>query len=570
MKTLILLTSLFLTLSFYISFGSNASMFDSDPFEIYPGGNFPPTTNGNVARFSITNSTTWNVEFWGVDTSRLVVTNSQGSISGASLEGQILYVVFKNIKINKTAYDISCLARRLGDFFTDFYTGPGFTLVMPTPTFVSGSTLNIPCYTTTAQISINDYKNVTGLSAGLEITDEFEWTLPSGWQTISSQTGTFVAGKTINLILPSSNSPGNITVRAKAYDQYSASATLQITRNLENFSIEGPTTATCYSTKRFTAPATPSGVTYTWQLPTGWTGVANSNYIDAIVTGTSGTVTCRMTGCGQFKESTKAVTVNIVEPGTIISGASIICSNGSTFSISNLSSFDSIIWSVGPNLSVYSGQNTNLPTIKSTGNGSSWVSARLVTACGNITFSQKTVWAGTPVITEISGPTSTPNYEWATYYAQPNNSLMGATDYFWALSPSNGNVIYDYGWTADIAFYNSGNYQLVVRAFNNQCGWGDYVVTGITVYDSQYLSFSPNPTTGETTLSIENTSKEATFDETSTWEMEIYDPLQKLKEKKTNLKGKEYKLDTSEWKEGVYIVRVKCKDKILTGKLVVK
>lgn len=548
---------------------------EDPPFAIgVLGGSLPTTTSGTVAGFTITNSYSWDVDTWYIDNNRCVVTNSQGGTQGASISGQYLYVVFKNIKLNKTEHIITCGASRKLPFgyYIAAYTVPGFTLVMPTPTFVSGSTLNVPCYTTTAQISINDYKNVGGLSDGLEITDEFEWTLPSGWQTSSSQTGTFVAGKTINIILPSSNSPGNITVRAKAFDQYSANATLQITRNLENFSIEGPTTATCYSTKRFTAPATPSasGVSYTWQLPTGWSGVKNENYIDVSVTGNSGTITCTMTGCGQTKSSTKAVTVNIVESGTIISGPSFVCSNGSTFSISNLPSFDSIIWSVGPNLSVYSGQNTNSPTIKATANGSSWVSARLVTACGNISFPQNEVWAGAPVITFISGPTYTPNNEWATYYAQPNNSLMGATDYFWAISPPNGNVIYDYGWTADIAFYNSGDYQLVVRAFNNQCGWGDYAITGITVYDSQYLSFSPNPTTDETTLSIENTSTEATFDEATAWEMEIYDPLQNLKEKKTNLKGKEYKLYTSEWKEGIYIVRVKCKDKILTGKLVVK
>lgn len=451
--------------------------------------------------------------------------------------------------------------------------GP-FNLTFKTVTFSGGSTRNIPCYATTpVTIALDNYVNTDNnypFDKNLWITRHFEWTLPSGWQTTAGQTGTFVGLSSIVVIPPVSNSTVNVSVRAKANNQYSQPSTLQITRNLENFSIEGPTTATCYSTKRFTAPATPSGVTYTWQLPTGWTGVANSNYIDAIVTGTSGTVTCRMTGCGQFKESTKAVTVNKVEPGTGVLGPTIVCSGGSTFSISPTPSADSIIWSVGPNLSVSSGQNTNSPTIKATGNGSSWVSARLVNACGNITFPQSAVWAGKPVITEISGPTSTPNNDWATYYVQPNNSLMGATDYFWALSPSNGNVIYDYGWTADIAFYNSGNYQLVVRAYNNQCGWGDYAVAGITVYDSQYLSFSPNPTTGETTLSLENTSKEATFDEASVWEMEIYDPLQNLKEKKTNLKGKEHKLNTSEWKEGVYVVRVKYNDKVLSGKLVVK
>ena len=75
---------------------------------------------------------------------------------------------------------------------------------------------------------------------------------------------------------------------------------------------------------------------------------------------------------------------------------------------------------------------------------------------------------------------------------------------------------------------------------------------------------------GETTVTIEQTSAETIFDETAEWEMEVYDPLQNLKEKKTKIMGKSTKLQTAGWKEGVYIVRVLYKDKVLTGKLVVK
>ena len=40
--------------------------------------------------------------------------------------------------------------------------------------------------------------------------------------------------------------------------------------------------------------------------------------------------------------------------------------------------------------------------------------------------------------------------------------------------------------------------------------------------------------------------------------------------KKSKLFGKSYNINTQGWKEGVYIVRVKVKDQILTGKLIVK
>jgi hypothetical protein len=50
------------------------------------------------------------------------------------------------------------------------------------------------------------------------------------------------------------------------------------------------------------------------------------------------------------------------------------------------------------------------------------------------------------------------------------------------------------------------------------------------------LLFTPNPTTGETTMSIESTSKEKTFDENTTWDFEVYSETQLLKKKQTNLR----------------------------------
>jgi hypothetical protein len=52
--------------------------------------------------------------------------------------------------------------------------------------------------------------------------------------------------------------------------------------------------------------------------------------------------------------------------------------------------------------------------------------------------------------------------------------------------------------------------------------------------------------------------------------MEVYTSGQVLKEKKTKLKSGSAKINTLGWEEGVYIVRVKYKDEILQGKLVVK
>jgi len=84
-----------------------------------------------------------------------------------------------------------------------------------------------------------------------------------------------------------------------------------------------------------------------------------------------------------------------------ISGPDLVCSSGATFSINIPYSVDSIIWETVPYLTVYSGQYTDSPGIKATGNGSSWVTARLVTDCGSITLPQQDAWAGKTRIDNI-------------------------------------------------------------------------------------------------------------------------------------------------------------------------
>lgn len=192
--------------------------------------------------------------------------------------------------------------------------------------------------------------------------------------------------------------------------------------------------------------------------------------------------------------------------------------------------------------------------------------------CGtSFTVPQKDVWVGAPVISSISGPISAPNNQWATYTAQLQSALSAPTAYNWILNPLNGNSVYNYGSTCDIAFYNSGTYQLVVQA-KNTCtgsGYGPYYVTGIYVYDSYRLSISPNPTTTEATIELVSTSTEKATNETE-WDLEVYDAMQTLKDKTQKIKDNKQTVNTSGWKEGVYIVRAIIGKDIITGKLVVQ
>lgn len=256
--------------------------------------------------------------------------------------------------------------------------------------------------------------------------------------------------------------------------------------------------------------------------------------------------------------------------GCSLIGPNIVCDTGATFSISTLPSGVDLIWTKSSNLTIDSSSG-NYVVLKANSSGAGSVQAELRGGGTNIFSEIKTVWVGGPVISSISGPTSTPNYQWATYTAQLQSSLSAPTAYNWILNPLNGNSVYNYGSTVDIAFYNTGTYQLVVQA-KNACtgaGYGPYYTTGIYVYNAQRLYISPNPAAGETILKLVGENKDAPVALTE-WNYEIYDSMQSLKEKKTELKTTETKINTSNWKEGIYFVRAILGDKTITEKLIVK
>ena len=261
-----------------------------------------------------------------------------------------------------------------------------------------------------------------------------------------------------------------------------------------------------------------------------------------------------------------------------------ICSSSSA-SLDVDSEALNISWSLSPAglfTGATSGTGKNVSINVGSANGKGKITYTFEMPSGEEFEVDKSFWVGAPVISQITGPMNTPNGQWASYHAVLESELSSPTDYNWILNPLNGNSVYDYGDDVDIAFYNPGSYQLVVQA-KNTCSdpnYGPYYVTGIYVYETYSLSFSPNPTTGETTLTIESGAEsetlksvsvgEDTFDDNAEWDMEIYSPMQALQTKKTNLKGNSTTIQTAGWMEGVYTVRVKYKDEILTGKLIVK
>ena len=114
-------------------------------------------------------------------------------------------------------------------------------------------------------------------------------------------------------------------------------------------------------------------------------------------------------------------------------------------------------------------------------------------------------WFGPPEL-DISGEFRVPNGQYARFEAVYANAAS-PTSFEWILNPTNGNTIYGANTAfLDVAFYNAGNYQLVVRATNAH-GVGEYCVRGLTVYNTTSYSATkvyPNPATDVLNVNLQS------------------------------------------------------------------
>ncbi|MCD6597752.1 MAG: T9SS type A sorting domain-containing protein, partial [Bacteroidales bacterium] len=156
-----------------------------------------------------------------------------------------------------------------------------------------------------------------------------------------------------------------------------------------------------------------------------------------------------------------------------------------------------------------------------------------------------------------------------------NNSSCSTSNYSWTLP---------YGMTQGYASQNwvfvntnsSDGGMLMVHGQTCCTGCGSNVLLlteqlmteGYDCGGGWYMSFTPNPTSNETTLELK-TENIAKYTEGDEWEMEIYSQQQKLIEKTTSLKDKKYIINTTGWKEGIYFVRVKINNNVYSGKFIV-
>lgn len=288
-----------------------------------------------------------------------------------------------------------------------------------------------------------------------------------------------------------------------------------------------------------------------------------------------------------------AVGVPNFAANTLISGPTLACLSSVTSTINGLPSVSSIVWEPGPNMTIASGQNTTTCTFSTTASGNSWVKAHLITDCGNITLPQKNLWIGIPPAPEINSYTP---FVWSTsfwptpvkvytvyaedeiiFYDENTNTFGGLIESFsreWDIDA--GSIpysAYDYGPGGRMCFFHQPGTVRVRAKSSNSCGeteWSEPVFVDV-IAQEYMLSLSPNPASGEVTVELKSGGNNTDLlSNENVWDLDVYDAMQSLKTKVSKIKNKSTVLNTSGWKDGVYVIRAIVGKKLVTGKLVVK
>jgi hypothetical protein len=247
-----------------------------------------------------------------------------------------------------------------------------------------------------------------------------------------------------------------------------------------------------------------------------------------------------------------------------ISGPSLVCTSGAIYTIILPAGLTATWTCTSTNNNLAINPTTGYAYATNTVAGTGSVSAIVHTGCGDITLPAKNIYVGSLPAPVLSGNTTIKCGYQLTYRVDNVNQENG-NSFYWdsnILSISNRTSPTCTVWGG---FDGTGYISCTVTA----CGISKTTTrNNVEVIMCSNLLLTPNPSTDQTTVSIESSSEKG-FDPSVQWDLEVYEGDQ-LKTKTSGVKGKSATLNTSNWKDGVYIVRAKLDDQILTGKLVIK
>ena len=317
----------------------------------------------------------------------------------------------------------------------------------------------------------------------------YSWTLPTG-ASIASGSNT----NSITVSYSGAATSGNIIVTpTNTCGSGAASSPLAITVNqapAQPGTITGSNNV-CANTSQLYSLASVGGATsYTWTLPSGWTGSSTTNSINATTGSTSGTISVTANNtCGSSAAQTLAVTVTSIPatPGTISGILTPCAGSAQSYEIDVISGATSYTWSLP---SGWTGSSTTFGIQTTVGSSEGTVSVTANNTCGSSAPATLTITPVTAPATPgtISGSANVCAGANQTYSITP---VAGATAYTWSL-PS--------GWSGSSATSSinttvgSTGGTISVTA-NNNCGNSTAQTVTVTV---DQVPAEPGPISGDT------------------------------------------------------------------------
>jgi hypothetical protein len=338
------------------------------------------------------------------------------------------------------------------------------------PTAITGNTTL--CAVASETYSVSNDVNATS----------YTWTLPSGWSG-SSNTNSISATAGVT--------GGTITVTANNACGSSTSQTLAITVNnlpAQPTAITGNTTLCAGASETYSVSNDVNATSYTWTLPSGWSGSSNTNSISATAGVTGGTITVTANNaCGSTTSQTLAITVNnLPAQPTAITGNTTLCAGASeTYSVSNDANATSYTWTLPSGWSGSSNTNSISATAGAIG-GTITVTAN--NACGSST-SQTLAITVNNVPAQPSAITGSPTLCAGASETYSVSNDANATSYTWTLPG---------GWsgtstTNSISATAGANGGTITVTANNACGSSNFQILSITVNTLPVVIYTQSP-----------------------------------------------------------------------------
>ncbi len=290
-----------------------------------------------------------------------------------------------------------------------------------------------------------------------------------------------------------------------------------------------------------------------------------------------------------------------------ITGPSLVCTSGGTFTLHDRPSGTSVTWSKSGNLSYISGQGTDSYKVKASGaytSGEGWVRANIISSvCQDTVEVNKDIWAGIPdndrLVTGVTWPAPGPYAQVHELCNQGTTEAAVGYDENGLGAQAGGSSYYDFqeyqwyipsgNWTVTDTWQGDpmeivnispawgyqpqvGSHEEIRVRGRNGCGWSGWHSDTWTVVNcgGGGWSFSMQPNPANETVEIKAEKDERVKDASATYEVRLYTALKREVYASGETKAPTLRIPVRHLKDGIYFIRFIAGKQTVVKQLVVK